>query len=392
MKILNFNFMFSIGISFNSSSYTYKNSNFFPKSKRNKFQLKQKNNPKIYEKPNFLASKNVLTKANYIIIYLLIIILIPIIKGYKISFLSNDSYIKFKTKSSTNIKLFSHDNKNECKELTLPDIIEFDGINYSDISFYYEINQTINKVIKLIWKDDNKPKDAACLFQGCSDITEIDLSNFDSSEITSMFRMFNGCKSLISLNLSNLNTSKVRIMGSMFSSCESIESLDLSEFDTSNVIYMYTMFNNCNKLKSLNLSNFKTENVSHMHFMFSNCLSLNYLEISNFNMINVENIENILYNCKNLVYINLKSAKISINSVTKDIFNHTNNNLVVCSENEEWGNLLSDKTSIINCMSTNTISFKCYKKSINNVYYNNICEFCGLNYISEVYNKTIDTN
>ena len=75
MKILNFNFMFSIGISFNSSSYTYKNSNFFPKSKRNKFLLKQKNNPKKYEKPNFLASKNVLTKANYIIIYLLIIIL-----------------------------------------------------------------------------------------------------------------------------------------------------------------------------------------------------------------------------------------------------------------------------------------------------------------------------
>ena len=60
-----------------------------------------------------------------------------------------------------------------------------------------------------------------CLFQGCDYITEIDLSNFDTSEVTNMFRMFNKGSSLTSLNLSNLNTSKVESIGSMFAKCES---------------------------------------------------------------------------------------------------------------------------------------------------------------------------
>ena len=42
----------------------------------------------------------------------------------------------------------------------------------------------------------------------------------------------------------------------MFQQCNVIEYLDLSNFNTSNVTDMSYMFNNCNKLKYLNLQNF----------------------------------------------------------------------------------------------------------------------------------------
>ena len=69
------------------------------------------------------------------------------------------------------------------------------------------------------------------------------------------------------------------------------------------------------------------------------------------------------YGCLNLLYINLKIAKINTNTNTNDIFKNTNNNLTICSENEEWSNLLSNEYLTINCINTknNETSFKCYQ-------------------------------
>ena len=43
-------------------------------------------------------------------------------------------------------------------------------------------------------------------------ITEIDFSNFDTSEVNGMTEMFSGCTSLTSINFENFNTSKVNDM------------------------------------------------------------------------------------------------------------------------------------------------------------------------------------
>ena len=59
----------------------------------------------------------------------------------------------------------------------------------------------------------------------------------------------------------------------MFSGCSSLKELNLSNFNTNNVTDMYTMFYNCSSLKKLNLSNFNTNNVTDMGYMFSKCSS-----------------------------------------------------------------------------------------------------------------------
>ena len=59
--------------------------------------------------------------------------------------------------------------------------------------------------------------------------------------------MFNKCSSLTSLNLSNFNTNNVIDMRYMFYECSSLTSLNLSNFNTNNVIDMREMFSGINK-------------------------------------------------------------------------------------------------------------------------------------------------
>ena len=64
--------------------------------------------------------------------------------------------------------------------------------------------------------------------------------------------MFGGCSSLTSLNLSNFNTNNVNNMSGMFSKCSSLTSLNISNFNTNNANNMINMFYNCSSLPSLN--------------------------------------------------------------------------------------------------------------------------------------------
>ena len=118
------------------------------------------------------------------------------------------------------------------------------------------------------------------MFNGCSSLTSLDLSGFDTSKVTDTIGMFINCSSLTSLDLSGLDTSKVTTMYRMFNGCSSLASLDLSDFDTSKVTSMSAMFSGCSSLTSLDLSGFDTSNVTAMSNMFQNCSSLRLLAIS----------------------------------------------------------------------------------------------------------------
>ena len=61
-------------------------------------------------------------------------------------------------------------------------------------------------------------------------------------------------------------------MGYMFSECYSLKELNLSNFNTNNVTDMGYMFSKCSSLKELNLSNFKTNNVTYMDICSQNVL------------------------------------------------------------------------------------------------------------------------
>ena len=73
------------------------------------------------------------------------------------------------------------------------------------------------------------------MFDYCSNLTSIDLSNFDTSNVTNMSCMFNNCSNLTSLDLSNFDTSKVTNMSRMFYCC-SVKTIYVSDlWDVSNI-------------------------------------------------------------------------------------------------------------------------------------------------------------
>ena len=55
-------------------------------------------------------------------------------------------------------------------------------------------------------------------------------------------------------------------MNNLFENCYSLTSLDLSNFDTSNVSNMSYMFSGCKNLENLDINHFKTSNVEDMQY------------------------------------------------------------------------------------------------------------------------------
>ena len=149
------------------------------------------------------------------------------------------------------------------------------------------------------------------LFAGCSKLTSLDVSNFDTSSVTNMNEMFSNCSKLTSLDVSNFDTSSVTNMGSMFSNCSSLTSLDVSNFDTSSVTNMNSMFYNCSSLTSLDVSNFDTSSVTNMNSMFYNCSSLTSLDVSNFDTSKVTSMNEMFRSCKGLTSLDVSNFDTS---------------------------------------------------------------------------------
>ena len=162
-------------------------------------------------------------------------------------------------------------------------------------------------------------------FEECSNITSLDFSYFDTSNITDMAWMFNKCHKLEEIKgINRFNTNKVTDMQSMFEKCNELEYLDLSNFDTSNVTKMNHMFNECHKLKEIKgINKFKTNKVTNMYAMFNECLVLEYLDLSNFDTSNVTNMVGMFNSCNKLKYLNL--LNFTINCDTELMLNFENN-------------------------------------------------------------------
>ena len=64
-----------------------------------------------------------------------------------------------------------------------------------------------------------------------------------------MESMFGGCSSLTNIDLSSFNTKNVELMSGMFSECKSLINLNLSSCDIKNNIPMNGIFYECKSLK-----------------------------------------------------------------------------------------------------------------------------------------------
>jgi len=200
------------------------------------------------------------------------------------------------------------------KKSTVAPATSMNAVNIEDEESDYEIKLWLDPTDKTAYYFSEGEmvylnKDSKYTFRGMSNLTSLDLSGFNTSNVTSMYYMFYGMSNLTSLNLSSFDTSKVTDMGFMFAYMYRLTSLDLSNFDTSKVTDMSAMFFDT-KLTSLNLSGFNTSQVTIMHSMFYGT-RLTSLDLSGFNTSQVTNMGLMFYGMSNLTSLNLSSFDTS---------------------------------------------------------------------------------
>ena len=147
--------------------------------------------------------------------------------------------------------------------------------------------------------------DSAHMFEKMTNIGSVDLSDLNSSNVTSLVDIFSTCTNLTSVDLSSFETPLLTNMQGMFYNCKNIESVDLSMFDTSNVTNMQGVFQNASKLRSVDVSSFDTSNVTNMQLLFDGCSLLTSVDLSSFNTASVTNMQNAFRNCSSMGSIKL---------------------------------------------------------------------------------------
>ena len=161
---------------------------FFP-SLLSSFLIPIKN--KRSRRENYSIKERKETK-NYITVIKYIILLNIFIFAFSNNHLYNLSTITLKIEGTGTKKIFGthkiwyFDTKN------YPNRVIING-NESIVNHTYYLNQD-NNTIELIWY--NEIDNCSWMFYECSDITEIDLSNFNTSKVTNIWGMFESCSKL----------------------------------------------------------------------------------------------------------------------------------------------------------------------------------------------------
>lgn len=175
----------------------------------------------------------------------------------------------------------------------------------NSIMAYYDDNGSIYVYSEnRIFSNEN----SNLMFIYLSNATNIDLSDLDTSQATTMRSFFAACASLKEIDVSNLDTSNVVDMYGMFVGTRTNQMnlekiIGLENFDTSKVESLAGMFQHCIKLKSLDLSDWDVSNVKNFSYMFNNNLSLETLDLSGWNTKKVTTMLEMFYGTTNLTCV-----------------------------------------------------------------------------------------
>ncbi|MBE6124979.1 MAG: BspA family leucine-rich repeat surface protein [Erysipelotrichaceae bacterium] len=155
----------------------------------------------------------------------------------------------------------------------------FDTSDATDMSsVFYNCDQLVTA--DLSGFNTEKVTTFSGMFAGCSSLQFADLSTWNTPVLQSVNSMFENCSSMTGVVLGEgFTTDNVAFFNSMFAGCSFITHLDLSSFNTAQATQMKNMFNGCGLLVSLDISLFDTQNVTDMENMFANCPILSTVDL-----------------------------------------------------------------------------------------------------------------
>ena len=206
--------------------------------------------------------------------------------------------------------------------------------------------------IEIIFK--KKLKNCSYMFANCEKVTKLDLSSFNTSQVTNMYYMFGRCYELKEINLSNIQTKNVTNMGYLFDKCKKLKNISLPDsFDTGCVENMEYMFHDCNSLEKIIFPpSFVTKKVKSMECMFFKCYNLEKLDLKNFETKEVTKIGYMFNSCSNLRKILIDPEKFKTDKVIemgKMFYNCENLESVDIIKNFDYSNVKFMDQMFVDC-------------------------------------------
>ena len=117
------------------------------------------------------------------------------------------------------------------------------------------------------------------MFSRVQTLTKLDVTNFDTRNVTTMDGMFNEMTNVTSLDVTKFDTHNVTVMSHMFDQTPNLVELDVSNFNTSQVKEMDAMFRGMSKMTKLDVSSFNTHNVRDAWELFKDMSKLRELKL-----------------------------------------------------------------------------------------------------------------
>ncbi len=199
---------------------------------------------------------------------------------------------------------------NDCTNLKTVDLTNLDTEYVSDMSFMFAFCKSLETVnLDMLSMSNVCSMDS--MFYFCTNLQEMNLNSWDTSSVGNMDCMFSGCESIKTIELDKIDTQYLNSMRGMFERCDSLESLNLSNFLTFGVTNMKEVFAGCKSLTELDLGNFDTSNVTNMFEMFAKCEKLQKVNLSSFDTSQVKNMKYMFEACRSLEFLDISNFMLN---------------------------------------------------------------------------------
>ena len=200
---------------------------------------------------------------------------------------------------------------NDCEKLSNINVSNWNVSNVTSTEKAFANNFLLKSLDLSNW-DMSNCENSQMMFYSDTALTSIgNTSNWNVSKITTTHSMFEGCSKLQSLNTSKWVFSNLTNADSMFSNCQVLTKLDTSNWGMGKVIYFGFLFNNCYALTSLNVSKWDTSNANIFNAMFNECVNLTNIDVSNWKTSNVTQAVNTFLDCKKLTQVAVQKWDMS---------------------------------------------------------------------------------
>ena len=213
------------------------------------------------------------------------------------------------------------------------DISEWD---VSNVESFAQAFTNIKKVEKIYLPEisSKKLENIQNMFLGCYNLREIiNIEKLCVNPILYASRAFANCHTLERIDVSSWNMTKCQSTNAMFINCLNLKSIgDITNWNPTNVQYISSMFKGCKKLEYIgDLEKWHISPTS-IYSMFAECQQLKFIgDISNWDLSNITDMCDLFYGCANLSDVgdltkwNITNANFTTSAPKESVFNGATN-------------------------------------------------------------------